>query len=118
MATFHGIVYVITNTVNSKVYVGSTKKTLYMRWREHQNAARNGSAPLHVAMREVGVENFNIKVVLEVPCNTVRELHEAESRMLKKYCSLKPNGYNANIPVSLGLGYSAMLRLRRQYGAN
>ena len=115
MATMNGIVYVITNTVNARIYVGSTTRKLQQRWTEHQYDAKTASMkPLHVAMRELGVDNFKIKAVRKVSCNTMRELHEAETLVMKKYRSLQPSGYNAVVPFSFGM---MKVELRLQYGA-
>ena len=50
-----GVVYLITNTVNGKVYVGQTINGLSKRWKGHKNDVRNGSQnPLHRAIRKYG----------------------------------------------------------------
>jgi len=38
-----GVVYLITNTVNGKVYVGQTTVGVSKRWKGHKDEARKGS---------------------------------------------------------------------------
>lgn len=59
-------IYIIRNTINSKVYVGQTKKTLSNRFSNHKSAARhNGDYILGKAMRKHGIENFYIELIEE-----------------------------------------------------
>lgn len=56
------IVYKITNTVNGKVYIGKTIRTLQRRWQEHLRASND--MPISRAIRKYGVDNFTIEVVV------------------------------------------------------
>lgn len=56
-----GIIYLITNTINNKVYVGSTTRTIDIRWSEHCRA--NTNSLLHKAIRKYGKEYFVIEVL-------------------------------------------------------
>jgi hypothetical protein len=53
---FIGFIYVVTNTVNGKVYVGKTTKPFDGRWKEHQRITRSKSKRhyLHNAIRKHG----------------------------------------------------------------
>ncbi len=55
--------YLITNSVNGKRYVGFTSKTLKHRFNEHVYAAmkRNSTCALHCAIRKYGVDAFSIE---------------------------------------------------------
>jgi group I intron endonuclease len=56
-------VYKITNSVNSFVYVGLTKREPQKRWKEHLYLAKKSDRRLYKAMRKHGVENFKFEVV-------------------------------------------------------
>ncbi len=56
-------IYKISNTVNSFVYIGLTKREPEKRWKEHLNSAKKLDRRLYRAMRKHGVENFNFEVV-------------------------------------------------------
>jgi group I intron endonuclease len=63
-------VYLITNLVNDKYYVGKTIHTAERRWKEHVSAAHHrGSAearyPLHCAIRKYGAAAFSVQVLSE-----------------------------------------------------
>jgi group I intron endonuclease len=64
-----GVIYKITNTVNSKIYIGKTIGVLGRRWSQHKDCARNkqkgsrGDSYLYNAMRKHGVENFTVEVI-------------------------------------------------------
>lgn len=90
-----GVVYLITNKVNGKVYVGKTTKTVEERWRWHVHYARQGyDLLLSRAIRKHGPENFFIeelcRVELEDELNSLERFHIAR---LSSY--LTDNGYNS-----------------------
>lgn len=88
-----GYIYLITNTVNGKRYVGQTTNT-QQRWRQHIHSAKHGSAyPIHAAIRKYGVENFALRIVENVVGDR-NNLLSAEVRCIQQYGSLAPNGYN------------------------
>ena len=56
--------YIIENSVNSRVYVGITTRSLAKRWAEHMGDARRGvDRALYKAMRKYGIEKFTIRSV-------------------------------------------------------
>ena len=64
-------IYIITNDINDKVYVGKTEFSIEKRFREHcadSLKERCEKRPLYAAMRKYGVEHFSIKEIEE--CNT------------------------------------------------
>jgi group I intron endonuclease len=90
-----GIVYLITNSVNGKVYVGKTMKTLAERWRSHVHYAKQGyDLLLSRAIRKYGSENFFIEELCQAESedelNSLEQFHIAR---LSSY--LTDNGYNA-----------------------
>lgn len=60
------IIYKITNTVNTKSYVGFTSKTLKQRWRKHRHDAKTGRKTyLCNAIRKYGHQNFEKEVLFK-----------------------------------------------------
>lgn len=87
-------IYVITNEINKKVYVGKTLKTIDKRWKQHcrdYKKNRNCKRPLYSAMRKYGIENFSIREIEECDSDIASE---RESFWINKFNSFK-NGYNA-----------------------
>lgn len=59
-----GLIYKITCSVNSKVYVGQTTKTLAERWMMHLVHVRTGRrCALQNSIRKHGVGNFKIELI-------------------------------------------------------
>lgn len=61
-------IYLITNDINNKVYVGKTEADIFIRFKEHCRDAlrdRNKNRPLYSAMRKYGAEHFSIRVLEE-----------------------------------------------------
>lgn len=87
-------VYKISNTVNSKVYVGITNQGYKTRWYKHcSDSIRECGFPLHNAMRKHGIDNFKIEVI-EV-CSNIEQLKEREKYWIKELKSrTTENGYN------------------------
>ena len=83
-----GIVYVITNRINGKNYVGQTTRTLEQRFTEHAKA----DTLLGKAIQMDGAENFS-REVLEM-CRTQEQLDEREKFWIAKLDCKFPNGYN------------------------
>ena len=85
------IVYLITNIINGKRYVGWTSKSLEIRWRQHSRRHTNCFA-LHNAISKYGVENFSVEILFSV---LTKELAaELEIEYIERYNTMAPNGYN------------------------
>jgi group I intron endonuclease len=55
-------IYLITNKINNKFYVGKTKKSIQERFKEHITLANQGNITfLYNAIRKYGKENFEIQ---------------------------------------------------------
>lgn len=93
-------IYRISNDVNDKLYIGITNQSLRARWLQHIGAAKRGSQkPLYVAMRELGIEHFQIEQLEMLDC----ERYQAESIENEYICSLGsayPQGYNLRTPLT------------------
>lgn len=88
------LIYKITNTINSKVYIGLTTVSLENRWTGHKTAARIGiDRHLYKSMRHYGIDKFTIDKIDEA--TTLKELGEKERYYIKLYDSQNPDkGYN------------------------
>lgn len=81
-----GCVYIITNDVNERVYIGSTNRPIETRLREHKSRSQKGSKKhfeLYKEMREIGVNHFHISVLKEdIP---EENLLNAEQECIKNF---------------------------------
>jgi group I intron endonuclease len=83
-------IYVITNMVNGKKYVGLTN-SLSKRWNKHKNA--NGSIPaLHSAIKKYGVENFDFCHYADTFGSDAAKF--IEINLIRDLGTLAPLGYN------------------------
>ncbi len=87
-------VYVVTNLINDKWYVGKTSNTVSSRWSDHRSEARqNKGYYFHNAIRKDGEENFVVQTVADV--ETLEEANSLENLwiiLLKSH--EKEFGYN------------------------
>lgn len=93
-----GIIYIIKNTVNYKIYIGQTITTLHKRWGSHKSSYRlfmdgkyKKSSALYNAFKKYGINNFVIINFKECDNNNLDNL---ELFYIKTFSSLSPNGYN------------------------
>ena len=86
-------IYIIRNTVNDKCYIGQSNDYKY-RFRKHCEAARRNNhkykSYLYNAMNTIGIDKFYVEL-LE---SGVEDYNEKEIYYIKKYNTLRPNGYN------------------------
>lgn len=96
-------IYKITNTINQKIYIGQTRKTIKQRWSEHISAAYSNPTSsdynylLHKAIRKYGNTAFNIECLEEV--EESQQLAEREQYWIAFYnsCILAPNAHGYNM---------------------
>lgn len=88
-----GYIYKITNTVNNKVYIGQTIRTVEERYQRHLYEARcHTNRPLYDSMNHHGVDNFTVEILVEAPNERLNEL---EAFYISEYNSTDPAaGYN------------------------
>ena len=88
------IIYLITNKINNKKYVGQTTKSLAERWQNHIGKSRSGtvSQPIARAIKKYGKINFSIEKIAEA--NTKEELNTLEEKLIRELGTLVPDGYN------------------------
>lgn len=85
------LIYKIINTVNGKIYIGQTIKTLEERKQQHLASFKTLNTKLYLAMRKYGVENFKFEVVCYA--DNIDELNRLESYYIRKYDTVN-TGYN------------------------
>lgn len=57
-------IYKITNSINGKIYIGKTYKTIEQRFKEHfKDSKRYKNRPLYRAINKYGIESFKIEVI-------------------------------------------------------
>ena len=87
------IIYIITNDINDKVYIGQTTKSLEARILQHRNSyVSNVDNHLYNAMHKYGWDKFHFKAI-DFSATTKEELNELEKFYIAKYDSIR-NGYN------------------------
>lgn len=90
-------VYLITNDVNDKAYVGACAMPLARRWSGHRAWARHGRGyGLHAAMREHGIEKFHVSRIWSGNISRAK-LKRLEELYIRSFQTLVPNGYNETI---------------------
>lgn len=91
-----GYIYKITNTLNDKVYIGQTIKTVQKRFTQHKNNSNKeyfSQIVLYKAFNKYGIENFICEEIEEVPNE---KLDEREKYWIEYYDSYF-NGYNSTL---------------------
>ena len=97
------LIYLITNKVNNKVYVGQTTRTLDQRWKDYKSSYKSikletsGWRPIIAAMQKYNIESFKVEIIKD-NILTQKELDYYEIFYIKKYDSTNPGkGYNIEL---------------------
>ncbi len=93
LKTLTGIVYMIKNIINNKVYIGKTEKRFIDRYWAGRWWKYPANTYLKNSVNKYGLENFKISI-LAYSISDKKELINIESNFIKQYNSLYPNGYN------------------------
>lgn len=80
-------IYVITNTINNKQYVG---QSLNSQKRFYQHCKESSDTLISRAIKKYGAENFTLEVLEE----QIPNYNEREIYWIQKLNTQKPNGYN------------------------
>lgn len=110
------IIYLITNKINGKKYVGQHCYNKDARWKQHLNSALkyNDPKPLYAAIRKYGVDNFSYRVLEELGPNSTQELlDDREIHFIKEYNTYIGNGNGYNLTLGGGgnmITYCSSLR--------
>jgi group I intron endonuclease len=107
------LVYLITNKINGRQYVGQTSKTLESRWYDHINVRNRPSCSyLHNAILKHTPEQFNIETLVIVETKEQMDLYEKV--FIKALNTKVPNGYNLTDGGDGVLGYVFTEEQRRK----
>lgn len=108
-------IYLILNTINNKVYIGSSIN-IESRWYEHKwklNKNRHGSKHLQATWNKYGKENFEFKIIEEILDKT--KLIEREQYWLDFYKSYdREKGYNTREKAEANYGLSPSVKTRKK----
>lgn len=90
------LVYLATNKINGKRYIGQTRRSLGLRMSGHiavsKDPIRRSRSVLAQAIHKYGIESFEWVVLRE--CSTQKEVDAAEREFIDTYGTLSPDGYN------------------------
>jgi group I intron endonuclease len=110
------LVYLITNKVNGKVYVGQTSNGIKTRWRGHCAEVKRKGLRLYRALKKYGLESFDIKV-LHGPHLSKEEVNVLEIKEILNHRSTNPDfGYNYSTGgecSAIGVRWSPESRIQR-----
>jgi len=100
----YGCIYMHTNTVTGKSYIGQTIKGWYIRWKAHCNDAYayRSKSHFHAAIRKYGEDVWEHSVLVDDVLTEL--LDEYEINLIEKYDTFN-NGYNHNIGGGSNRGY-------------
>lgn len=90
-----GIIYVIKNDINDKLYVGKTVTTLANRWLHHKDDYQKYDWHLYRAMRKYGIEHFWIEKIEDCADEVINEREKywiKELNTLEKGYNMTPGG--------------------------
>ncbi len=107
-------VYVLTFP-NGKQYVGRTKKTADVRFRNHVRDSQKSKMPVHRAIRKFGAEN--VKVAILADGLSWSESAKVEIAWIAKLGTMMPGGYNLTAGGEGRLGCPASEAVRAAVAA-
>ncbi len=112
-----GCVYMATNMVNGKKYIGKTMKSLSSRKGAHISASLHGSQVLfHKAIRKYGVRSFDWNKVYH--SKNEQELFHKEIEYIKLHKTKCPKGYNLTDGGEGATGYICSPEQRKRMSEN
>lgn len=98
---YEGYIYLITNTINNKHYVGQTRRTVNVRWKQHCQYSNhtNKNSAIDRAIGKYGKDNFTVKELKFFEYPSLDMLHNALNNAEIYYIDLyktltTQNGYN------------------------
>lgn len=92
---YMGFIYLVTNKINGKQYVGKTKFDINTRWIQHKSEAKRLKPNVYFvrALNKYGCDNFTVKEIEQCSDDL---LFEREKYYIKQYDTYN-NGYNSTL---------------------
>ena len=84
----NGKIYVIRNSEDKSIYVGSTTQSLSKRFNDHKRGVERSAFPIYRKMNELGVDKFYIELFEKFPCESKEELNKREGEVIRKIGTL------------------------------
>ena len=86
----NGKIYKVVNNLNSEIYVGSTTMDLDKRMIKHKCDAKQRPhlSKFYTYMNDTGIDNFEIELIEDYPCETQEELRKREGKVIKAMATL------------------------------
>ena len=109
-----GCIYMWTNKVNGKRYIGKCHVDVGKRRKDHLRG--QGSVPLKRAFAKYGVDNFDFEIIHDGILDAFLDDYEIEA--IKQYKTLSPNGYNLRTGGGRGRHSAETRRKMSQYQSN
>ncbi len=76
-------IYKLTNSVDDKIYFGSTRRKLNVRMQQHRHEARSGcKKKVSKHMRKIGMGNFQIELLEKVTVPNRKEALKVEQKYI------------------------------------
>ena len=92
----YGIIYMVTNVINRKIYIGQTTQSLKSRKQKHLKDSKYTNYLFHNALKKYGFENFKWEIIDYA--YSKNELNELEKKWIKQYNTFidfeQSHGYN------------------------
>lgn len=95
------LIYLATNLINGKKYVGQTVRSLSVRIIEHKNEKTTAFSR---ALRKYGLQSFTFAIIDH--SDSIETLNEKEKYWIRIHNSLSPHGYNIAIGGKNHAGYT------------
>jgi hypothetical protein len=83
-----GCIYCIKSLNDNNIYIGSTIQPINVRYSKHKYDSKHSHRikPVHKMILDTGgFDNYEIKTLKELSCNTIIELREYEKKIINDY---------------------------------
>lgn len=77
--------YKITNSVNSKIFIGVTSTSLEKKWQKHVSDSKSPLYPLHCDIQKYGEDKFIVELVTESDDRLIIEKAQKKLAVTNQY---------------------------------